>query len=174
MTSLTIEVDRSENVFVTGMHSGTLGEFPLNSKGDDNVYLLKWNADGEIQNGRNGFIDGNKDYHGGIALTGTGNIVIAGSFSNSAQFPMTKGTSVSALGGTDIIMTEVDPNHLDRASDFIAKTGGILEDRVNKICITKSGYVYAAGWFFGSPSYKAVQLEGKQDIENTFIARYKL
>lgn len=169
-----IVVDRSENVFVTGMHSGTLEEFPLNSKGDENVYLLKWNADGEIQNGSNGFIDDNKDYHGGIALTSAGNIVIAGSFSNSAQFPMKKGRNVSALGGTDIIITEVDPIHLNRASDFIAKAGGILEDRVNKICVTKSGYVYAAGWFYGTPTYKAIQLEGKQDVENTFIARYKL
>jgi len=87
---------------------------------------------------------------------------------------MAKGRSVSALGGTDIIITEVDPNHLDRASDFIAKTGGILEDRVNKICVTKSGYVYAAGWFFGKPTYKAVELEGQPDIQNTFIVRYKL
>lgn len=169
-----IEVDGSGNVFATGMHSGTLEEFPLSSKGDENVYLLKWNADGKILNGRNGFVDNDKDYHGGIALTSAGNIVIAGSFSNSAQFPMKRGRSVSALGSTDIFITEVDPDNLDPAGDFIAKFGGILEDRVNKICVTKSGFVYAAGWFYGSPTYKAFQLEGKQDTENTFIVRYKL
>ncbi|MGN7885689.1 SBBP repeat-containing protein [Dyadobacter endophyticus] len=169
-----IEVDRSGNVFVTGMHSGTLEEFPLSSKGDDNVYLLKWDADGKIQNGSNGFIDDNKDYHGGIALTSTGNIVLGGSFANSAQFPMLRGKALSSLGSTDIIITELDPNSLDRASSFIAKAGGTLEDRLNKICVTKSGYVYAAGWFHGVASFKAFQLESKPDIKNTFIVRYKL
>jgi PKD repeat protein len=169
-----IEVDLSGNVFVTGMHNGTLEEFPLNSKGDDNVYLLKWDADGKIQNGSNGFIDDNKDYHGGIALTSTGNIVLGGSFANSAQFPMTRGKALSSTGSTDIIITELNPNSLDRASGFIAKAGGTLEDRLNKICVTKSGYVYAAGWFHGVASFKAFQLEGKPDIKNTFIVRYKL
>lgn len=169
-----IEVDHAGNVFATGMHSGTLEEFPLSSKGDENVYLLKWNADGKILNGRNGFVDNDKDYHGGIALTSTGNIVIAGSFSNSAQFPMRKGRSVSSLGGTDIFITEVDPDNLDPAGNFVAKSGGILEDRVNKICVTKSGFVYAAGWFYGSSIYKSFELQSEQGVQNTFIARYKL
>ncbi|MNL68844.1 hypothetical protein D3C87_1936260 [compost metagenome] len=85
-----------------------------------------------------------------------------------------RGKALSSLGGTDIIITELDPNSLDRAGGLIAKAGGTLEDRLNKICVTKSGYVYAAGWFHGVASFKAFQLEGKPDIENTFIVRYKL
>jgi hypothetical protein len=78
----------------------------------------------EIQNGGNGFIDDNKDYHGGIALTSAGNIVIAGSFSNSAQFPMTR-AKVQGRGVTDIIITELDPNQLTRPVNFnLPKHGG--------------------------------------------------
>jgi hypothetical protein len=82
---------------------------------------------------------------------------------------------VSALGGTDIIITEVDPKSVLTAPvTLLPKQAGSLEDRVNKICVTKSGYVYATGWFYGVASFKAFQLEGKPDIKNTFIARYKL
>lgn len=170
-----IKLDGHQNIFVTGMHSGTFEEVKLGSKGDENVYLLKLDKDGNILNGRNGYIDDNKDYHGGIAVSPAGNIVIAGSFTNLARFPMTRGTSVAGSGGTDVIITEVDPKELDRTTDFIAKVGGVLEDRVNKICVTKSGFVYATGWFYGNVVYKNVQLKNEmQSVQNTFVVRFKL
>jgi hypothetical protein len=44
-----------------------------------------------------------------------------------------------------------------------------LEDRVNKICVTKSGYVYVAGWFYGTSSmFKAVNLSGASRSEKHF------
>ncbi|GGN11570.1 hypothetical protein GCM10010967_54360 [Dyadobacter beijingensis] len=169
-----IVVDRLRNVFVTGMHSGTFKDLPLQSDGDENVYLGKWDTNGNVLKARNGFTNGVKDYHGGIALTDKGNIVIAGSFTNSAQFPMSRGRTISSNGGTDIIITEVDAEELYQAGNFAARAGGVLEDRVNKICVTKEGFVYATGWFYGNAPYKNVELRGTSGVRNTFIVRYKL
>lgn len=172
-----IELDKTyENIFVTGMHSGNIHEFEnLLSSGDENVYLGKWSVGGKAQIARNGFTDGGRDYHGGIARTSTGNIVIAGSFSGAAgRFPMTDASSVGGGGGTDIILTEVEPGGLTRASQFLVKDGGPTEDRVNKICVTNTGYVYVAGWFYNNSTFNKVSLTGDNKERNTFIARYKL
>jgi hypothetical protein len=169
-----IEVDKQKNVYVTGMHNGNFIELQLTSSGDENTYLGKWNSDGKAVVGRNGFNDRNRDYHGGIALTKSGTIVIAGSFSSTTgQFPMTSGKMVDGRGVTDIIVTEVEPNQLNPTS-FLVSDGGEFEDRVNKICITASGYVYVAGWFKTASTFNNVILGGKSQERNTFIARYKL
>lgn len=171
-----IEMDKTyQNVFVTGMHSGTINELSgLFSDGDENVYLGKWSAEGKIQTARNGFTDGGKDYHGGIARTPKGNIVIAGSFYATGRFPMTDTSSVTSIGSTDIIITEVEPNGLNRTSPFLVRDGGATEDRVNKICVTNTGYVYVAGWFYDRSTFNKVTLTGTNKERNTFIARYKL
>jgi PKD repeat protein len=169
-----IEVDANQNVYVTGMHKGNLIELPLTSSGDENAFLGKWNANGKAVAGRNGFNDGNRDYHGGIALTKSGNIVIAGSFSSTTgQFPMSSGKMVQGRGVTDIIVTELEPNQL-APTNFLICDGGEFEDRVNKICLTESGYVYVAGWFKTSSMFNNVNLSGASQERNTFIARYKL
>ncbi|MGV3599693.1 MAG: SBBP repeat-containing protein [Dyadobacter fermentans] len=169
-----IVVDASRNVYVTGMHNASFEDLPLRSSGDENVYLAKWNTQGELQKAQNGFTEGSKDYHGGIAVTDKGNIVISGSFTGKGWFPMSTAQNMLYLGGTDIIVTEVDPKELKHTSTFLVRDGGVLEDRVNKICVTKSGYVYVAGWYYGSPTYKGSVLDGDQNLRHTFIARYKL
>lgn len=167
--------ENSQNIYVTGMHTGYLGELKLNSANDENVYLGNWDANGEVQNNaRNGFSDGNQDYHGGIALTPKGEIVIAGSFHDEGWFPMKSDPSLKSKGSTDIIITKVDPKNLNPTIEKPVTDGGTDEDRVNKICVI-NGYVYAAGWFYESSTFNGVTLNGKSyPTPNTFIARYKL
>lgn len=170
-----IIVDNSQNVFVTGMHNGNLNELSLKSADDENVYIGKWDTNGNVQNARNGFSEENQDYHGGIALASNGDIIIAGSFSDRAWFPMKSDPSVRSKGSTDIIITKVDPQNLDPTIDMPLTDGGADEDRVNKICVV-NGYVYATGWFYESSTFNGVTLYGKSypTTPNTFIARYKL
>lgn len=167
--------DKSENVYVTGMHTGYLGELQLNSADDEDVYLGNWDTSGEVQNNaRNGFSERNEDYHGGIALTSDDEIVIAGSFSDKGWFPMKSDPSVKSKGSTDIIITKLDPQSLNPTIDKPVTDGGNDEDRVNKIC-TINGYVYAAGWFYESSTFNGVTLNGRSyPTRNTFIARYRL
>lgn len=171
-----IEMDKAyQNVFVTGMHNQSINELNgILSAGDENVYLGKWSADGKMQTAVNGFTEGGRDYHGGIARTSKGNIVIAGSFYGTGRFPMTDDSSVTSIGSTDIVVTEVEPNSLKRASKFLIRDGGTTEDRVNKICVTNTGYVYVAGWFYDRSTFNKVTLTGTNKERNTFIARYKL
>ncbi|WP_342084918.1 PKD domain-containing protein [Dyadobacter sp. OTU695] len=166
--------ENSKNVFVTGMHSGPLGELELNSASDENVYLGKWDSNGQVQNARNGFSEGNKDYHGGIAFASNGDIILAGSFNGKGWFPMNSEASIRSKGSTDIIITKVDPNQLNPTIDKPVTDGGMDEDRVNKICVV-NGYVYAAGWFYEPSTFNGVTLQGTSyPIPNTFVARYKL
>lgn len=164
----------SRNVFVTGMHTGYLEELKVNSAGDENVYLGNWDESGNVQNNaRNGFSLG-QDYHGGIAMTPNGDIVLAGSFNVDGWFPMKSDAALISKGSTDIIITKVDPKSLNPTMERPVTDGGIDEDRVNKICVV-NGYVYATGWFYGSSTFNGVTLYGNRyPTQNTFIARYKL
>lgn len=166
--------DNSQNVYVTGMHTGYLNELKLNSNDDENVYLGNWNYKGEVQNNaKNGFSAG-QDYHGGIALAPNGDIVLAGSFNVKGAFPMNSAASIRSKGSTDIFITKVDPKGLNPIIQTPLTDGGNNEDRVNKICVI-NGYVYAAGWFHESSTFNGVTLYGESlPIRNTFIARYKL
>ncbi|ACT91833.1 PKD domain containing protein [Dyadobacter fermentans DSM 18053] len=173
-----IEIDKTyQNVYLTGMHSGDIEDMNLLSAGDENVYLGKWStSDGRFLNARNGFNSGGKDYHGGIAKTANGNIVISGSFTGATgRFPMGDNLLVNSAGAADIILTEVDPVLLNRIDGKKpVRDGGPTEDRVNKICITNTGYVYVAGWFYDNSTFNEITLNGKHQERNTFIARYKL
>lgn len=166
--------DDSKNVFVTGMHTGYLEELKLNSTGDENVYLGNWDDKGNVQNNaRNGFSQ-RQDYHGGIAMTPNGDIVLAGSFNVNGWFPMKDNPSLKSKGSTDIIITKLDPLTLSPTIETPVTDGGTDEDRVNKICVV-NGYVYATGWFYESSTFNGVTLfGGSYPTPNTFIARYKL
>lgn len=168
-----IVVDATKNVFVTGMHDGNITELGLPASSYMNVYLGKWNANGEVQPGKDGFNELKPDYHGGIALSTNGNILIAGSFEDNGRFPMTTGTPKTGRGNTDILITEVDAGQLNAISRQPISDGGTGNDRVNRICVG-SGNVYATGWFRGAATFNGVPLSGVSNVDNTFIVRYKL
>lgn len=166
-----IVVDAAKNVFVTGMHEGSIPELGLAASSYPNVYLGKWNANGEVQPGRNGFNELKPDYHGGLALSTNGNIMIAGAFEDNGRFPMTSGNPRSGKGATDILVTEVDPQ-LNASGRFLISDGGIGVDRVNRVYVA-SGYVYATGSFEGNATFNEVALNGVASAKNTFIVRYR-
>lgn len=168
-----VVVDASKNVFMTGMHKGKLEKLNLASSAFENVFLGKWNANGEVQTGKNGFNELKPDYHGGIALTNNGNIIIAGTFENNGRFPMTTGNLVVGdPNSRDILITEADAAQLNNTGQFVKTGGGSGDDRVNRICVAL-GNVYATGWFEGNATFNGVQLKGAASVKNTFIVRYK-
>lgn len=169
-----IVVNNSEEVFVTGMHNDSFDEFPLRSSGDENVFIAKWNTNGDPLMAQNGFADHERDYDGGIAITERGTIVLAGSYSGNGWFPMSTSQKKMFQGGTDILVTELDSRTLEQTGDLMVREGGVLEDRVNAICVTRSGYVYVTGWSEGSPTYRGVTLNGDKELLQTFVVRYKL
>ncbi|MCF2502706.1 hypothetical protein L0663_04910 [Dyadobacter sp. CY107] len=83
-----VVVDNASNVYVTGTHSNYfLTPLGVGSGGDANVFLGKWNADGQNAiRGRNGVSDGATDYAGGIAFTSSNNVLVYGTFSGTGQF----------------------------------------------------------------------------------------
>lgn len=166
-----IVVDAAKNVFVTGMHEGNITELSLPASPQLNVYLGKWNANGEVQSGRNGFNELKPDFHGGIALSTNGNIMISGAFEDNGRFPMASGNPRSGKGSTDVLITEVDPQ-LNASGRFTVSDGGAGSDRVNRIYVA-AGYVYATGSFEGNATFNEVLLNGVATVKNTFIVRYK-
>jgi len=167
-----IVADASKNVYVTGMHDGKVEELDLPASAFKNVYLGKWNANGEIQKGVNGFNELKDDFHGGLGVTSDGNILIAGTYESIGRFPMASGTQLTTDGGKDILIAGVNAAQLSPAG-FAKTGGGPGDDRVNRIFVA-SGYVYATGWFEGNAKFNDVALSGTSKVQNTFIVRYKL
>ena len=153
------------------MHEGNITELSLPASPQLNVYLGKWNANGEVQSGRNGFNELKPDFHGGIALSTNGNIMISGAFEDNGRFPMASGNPRSGKGSTDVLITEVDPQ-LNASGRFTVSDGGAGSDRVNRIYVA-AGYVYATGSFEGNATFNEVLLNGVATVKNTFIVRYK-
>ncbi|SEJ85074.1 PKD domain-containing protein [Dyadobacter sp. SG02] len=167
-----IVADASKNVYVTGMHQANLDELNLPTSAFQNVYLGQWNANGDVQKGVNGFNELKDDFHGGLAVTSDGTILIAGTYESNGRFPIATGTQLTTDGGKDIIIAAVSAGQLN-PTGFAKTGGGPGDDRVNRI-YAASGYVYATGWFEGNAKFNDVPLTGTSTVKNTFIVRYQL
>lgn len=82
-----IAVDNAGNIVVTGAFSGSVdfGGGPLTSAGDSDVFIVKFDTDGEwVWNRR--FGDTNSQEGENVAMDQTGNVLVAGSFAGTVDF----------------------------------------------------------------------------------------
>jgi len=85
-----IGVDSEENLYLTGTFKSTtinLGEYTLNNSGDDDIFIAKFNSDGEVLWATSAEGPG-KDRINGLAVDGTGNVYLLVS-SNAVAFDQT-------------------------------------------------------------------------------------
>jgi PKD repeat protein len=169
-----IAVDNSKNVYFTGTYIGPLDPLGVGSRGDVNVFLGRWNADGgAIPWGRSGFNNGNNDFAGGVAISATGNVLLSGSYPGTGYFPFDSKNSFESQGSTDIIIAEVKPNDGLATEEFQVTAGGRGEERGVKICVAADGHIYSTGWFNGSAVFNGTTLTGNAGQRNTYIVKYK-
>lgn len=161
-----IAVDGSNNVYVTGTFSGvvTLGNTWLVSSGSNDVFLAKLDAAGNVQwvKKSGGVVD---DRANGIALDGSGNVYLTGSFQGTATFG---NTILTSSGNNDVFVAKYDASgNVHRAHNPV----GLVQDAVgNSIAVDQSGNIYVTGSFKGTASFGNTTLIG--DEATIFIAKY--
>jgi hypothetical protein len=171
-------VDRSGNVYSTGMFSGKADFDPslksvnsLTSNGGTDIYISKLDPNGKFLwavNMGSSLDDGGNS----INLDASGNVYVTGFFSDSIDFDPGKGTvMLGSSGGYDIFVTK-----FDASGNFIwvSQMGGPGDDAGNGIDVDANGSVFTTGYFNDScdfnPSPKARALITSLGASDIFIS----
>jgi FlgD Ig-like domain len=161
-----ISTDAVGNVFVTGGIQGTVdfGGGPLTSAGDYDIVVAKFDANGNHQWSQR-FGDANFQLFIFVAVDGTGNVAISGSFDGEVDFG---GGPLASAGGSDIFVAKFDADgtHLwsRHSGDEHQQSGGLVS-------ADASGSIVITGWFWGTADFGGGPLTsaGGYDI---FVAKF--
>lgn len=157
--SYSIAVDATGNVYTTGYFTGTadfdpgLATYNLNSWGMRDIFISKLDVSGNFVWAKG---LGGSDYDGGdgIAVDGSGNVLITGGFQVGVDFDPGPGSYVlNALGSADAFVCKFDAS----GSFLWAKQmrGPTSNDGSGaySICTDNSGNVYTSGYFKGTVDF---------------------
>lgn len=173
-----IGVDAAGNVYITGSFESTADFDPgtavknLISSGGKDIYLAKYNANGEYvwakSIGGIGFDESNT-----LSVNASGVITIAGYFGNTVDFdPSSSATSFDAGGSSDPFFARYNTNgNLIWAKDIT----GNGESSAQNIFIDGKGFIYVTGNFFGTSDFNTgagtFNLTGA-DAKDAFYTKY--
>ncbi len=145
-----VAADNTGNVYITGSFTGTADFNPggtgggLTASGNEDVFLAGYAPDGSfLWAKRMGGSDPDKGL--GVALDGTGNIYVTGSFQGTADFnPGGTGGTFTTQGGEDVFLAK----YASGGSFLWAKgMGSSGEDDGRAVAVDGSGNVYITGNF---------------------------
>lgn len=167
-----ISTDTSGNVFITGTFSGptmTLGSDTLKNAGYNNIFIAKYNSNGNVLWAKS---EGgtNNDYGLGIATDKFGNAFITGEFYSPT---MAIGTNTlnnnSSAGGRDIFVAKYDANGNVVWAD---SKGGIYVESGYGIATDASGDAYITGSYQElSISFGNTTLLNNSDYFDIYVAK---
>ena len=162
-----ITIGKDDYLYITGYYfdSLVLDKTILTSFGNEDVFLAKYDLNGNIQWAASG---GGPGYNLTRSISAdkiSGNIYITGSFSGTAHFG---GKEIKSVGGDDIFFISYNPS----GSVLWAKNfGSVKDDAGFGITSSKSGDVALTGSFSDTADFggKKLVAKGRTDI---FIAKY--
>lgn len=151
-----IEVDGSGNVYITGFFEGTAdfdpgaGTFNLTSAGNRDVFVCKLNSSGGFLWAKQ-FSGTDQDQGTSLAIDGSGNVVIAGSFRNTVDFdPGPAAFNLTSGGISDLFVCKLTSNG---SFAWAIRVGGTYAEWASAVKMDQAGNVYAAGWFAGAADF---------------------
>lgn len=160
-----IALDGSGNCYITGNFSTTagFGTTNLTSAGSTDIFVAKLNNAGVWQwatAGGGGSTDGGNS----IAVDGSGNISIIGTFNGTASF----GTAtLTSTGSSDIFVAKLNNTGVWQWS---VGAGGTGTDEGNGITVDGSGNSYITGNFSGTASFGSTALTS-YGLGDIFVAK---
>ena len=167
-----VAVDGSGNVYVTGFFSGTTGfgggGSVLTSAGASDGFVAKLSANGAwLWAARAGGTNG--DWSSGVAVDGSGNVVITGQFnSTTATFGATTLTNAGS-NSSDAFVAK-----LNAAGTWLwasrAGAGGTGSDAGSSVAMDGSGNVYVTGDYSGTATFGALTLSSA-GFGDVFVAK---
>ena len=161
-----VATDALGNVFVTGAFTdGTIfGGGPLTNAGGRDIFLAKINANGDTVWSK-GFGGEQTDQGSSVAIDGTGNVFVTGSFSGTANFG---GGPLTSAGEGDIFLAKFDAN-----GNYVwsKRFGGSSFDLGLSVVADDADHVVVTGGFQGTADFGGGPLTsaGGYDI---FLARF--
>lgn len=167
------------NIYVTGSVSGTpsfdsvgLGfrdSSPLNTKGNTDMFLAKYNKNGTLQwKTSNGNTAGDE----GQGVYVYGNIVqFTGYFSRTVIFGNDTLVSMNNSNDAGFFIYDTDGNPIKGAS-----LSGALEDRGYEVAYDNSGNSYLGGYFFSDTLFMSdnMIIKDAAGVKNPFLAKYQI
>jgi hypothetical protein len=140
-----VAVDGAGNVLLTGEFDGTVdfGGGPLTSAGSGDVFLAKFDRSGNhLWSKRFGDAGGEVGYS--VAVDGTGNVLLAGSFTGTVDFG---GGPLASAGYFDVFVAKFDSagNHL-----WSKRFGDDLYQRGYSVAVDGAGGVLLTGEYYGT------------------------
>ncbi|NNE45651.1 MAG: T9SS type A sorting domain-containing protein [Rhodothermales bacterium] len=166
-----IGADGFGNLYSTGFFRGSasFGVHTVVSAGRNDIFVVKYDADGEVVWARRA--GGIGDDSGlGIAVSAAGDrVAVTGYFENSADF---SGTPLTTSSESDIFVAVYDGSG---ALAWARQAGAAddYDDRGVDVALTDAGDVVVTGVFEESATFGTTQLIGF-DSEESFVARYTL
>jgi hypothetical protein len=161
-----VVVDGSGSVVVTGRFEGTVnfGGGTLVSAGDADIFVAKYNANGAHQWSQR---FGSTSYDQGVAVAvdGSGNVVVTGSFQGTVNFG---GGALVSAGDADIFVAKYNANGVHQWSQRFGSTGF---DLGTAIAVDGSGTVVVTGGFEGTTNFGGGSLVSAGGYE-VFVAKY--
>lgn len=167
-----VAFDASANVYATGyfQHDAVFGNQTLQSAGDTDMYLAKYDASGKLLWARTGGSDYNRpnlisEAGTTLAVTAAGDVYVAGMFRRVARFG--EAQLVSA-GMEDIFIAKY---HADGTQAWLKRAGGSSQDVVRDAATDADGNLYLTGYFQNEAMFDNVQLRAGE-YTNFYIAKY--
>ncbi|MEP7124252.1 MAG: hypothetical protein ABJE95_25215 [Byssovorax sp.] len=165
-SGLGVAVDSAGAAVVTGEFEGRMNfaSGPLESNGGKDIFVVKLDATSGHSLWGRAFGDAANQSGSGVAVIGTGDIVLTGAFEGTCDFGR---TALVSKGRSDVFVAGLDRagNHLwsERFGNAEAQFGGA-------VAVDESGAVVVTGGFFGSLDFGtgSLQCEGEQ---SAFVAR---
>lgn len=161
-----LAVDGAGNSYVTGEIERTawFGSVSLTSRGSNDVFVVKYNTNGDLQWAKN--LGGGIASDRGLGISESkGNIYVTGAFQGKAYFP---GNTFLSSGGVDIFIAKYNS-----AGDFqwIQRAGGAGNDEGYAVSSDLTGNAYVTGYFSGTANFSGTSIASK-GANDIFIAKY--
>jgi gliding motility-associated-like protein len=172
-------VDAAGNVFVTGGFTGTLsfGSIPLTSRGNNDVFVAKWDATTQAYTWATSGGGTGDDYGYGIAVNGTG-VFVTGAFRSASSVSLA-GQALPGAGDRDVFVVkylDTSTGHTPATSSFatgwVVSGGGPGDDYGNSIAVSGPGVFVTGSFASGARTSLAGQVLSGAGGLDVFIAKY--
>jgi hypothetical protein len=164
-----IATDSNGNVYVTGYFTQniTIGNTPqLNSAGDYDVYVAKYNTNGDAQWAKS-FGNTGKDRGMSIATDSNGNVYVTGIFTGSITIGNTP--QLTSNSGSGIFVAKYNTNGV---AQWAKSFEGTSHEFAQSIATDSNGNVYVTGYFQGSITIGSTPQLNSKGSGDIYVAKY--
>ncbi|WP_341226701.1 SBBP repeat-containing protein [uncultured Arcticibacterium sp.] len=160
-----VAVDVSGNVYLTGNYSGTtnFGFSSVTSVGGTDIFIAKYNSSGASQWVQSAGST-SSDNSLALALDGSGNAYITGSYLGTANFGS---SNITSAGGTDIFIAKYNSSG---NLQWVESAGGSSHDSGQSVAVDGAANVYITGYYLGTSTFGVSVITSSGDTD-VFLGR---